>query len=396
MALSIPIMNPVRFRDNSKRPDYDNTFPLPDTQQVGQLIEEGVFPGAYVQDWIKGKSIVLQLRTTTTAPDLIIAKPSGTYATVAGVDITPSAWTGDDVYKYTYTPDFTGLFNMFFEDTNFTSDYLYCWADSAIYRSNFIAGVDGWSIDTDGSTNTVLSNSNDQLSISIVNVGTPVTRPIMAFGVDASFASRDWILKIKANLGVIAGYETDSGFVPFVITLDGTEQIIYGNGVAGGNEIKLYFDSTDAPDAVLVDYVTVESRENLIDKRRLVEVDFQNTENDYGMVFFDGVTDKYEGKILLTGRMLDPQPANDRSVFESDRAALELLRSTPKKIYSLKITDVHRAMADQINHIFACDTLTINGEVYQVPENLDVEPIEQSDLININVNIQQVTNDYFI
>lgn len=395
MALSIPIMNPVRFRDNSKRPDYDNYYPLPDTQQIGELMEEGVYPSAYVQDWIKGKSIVIQLRTTTTAPDLIIAKPSG-YTSVSGVDISPSGWTGDDVYKYTYTPDFTGFFYLFFEDTNYRSDYLYCHDASAIYRSNFISGVDSWTVNTDGGTSTVISNSNDQLNIEITYVGTPTSRPIVELSVDASFASRDWIMKIKADTGDIVGYETDSGFISFAVEFDGTEKIIYGNGIYTGNKILLYFDSSDATIEINIDYATVEAVENIIPKRRLIEIDYENSENDYGMIFYDGASNEYQGKILLTGRLLDPQPGNDRSVFESDRGALELLRSTPKKLYQLKLSDIHRAMVDQINHIFACDTLSINGENYQLSENIEVEQIEGSDLVNINANIQQTENDYFI
>ncbi len=519
MALTIPIMNPIRIRDNTKRPDWDNVFPLPDGQQVGQLMEEGVFNAPYVQDWIKNKAITLQLRTDNGAPDMIavranqsnlisswvnsVANPYETftasgskitsaingvatgacfsdafavyngevitvifdedlnagqvpdivlvdqisgaaksnnettadglntitltatestnvqvrllnnaasnystsnitvlrsYRTIAGVDITPGGWVGDDVYKYTFTPDFTGLFYLFFEDTNYITDFIYAWPDSAIYRSNFITGVDTWAVETQGGTNTTIANSNDKLQIMIVDEGAPpATRPVIEFTVDASFVERDWILKIKANTGTITNYETDDGAVSVDLTLDGTEQIITGNGVAAANKILLEFDSTGGEIMILIDYVILEARDpDMTPKRRLIEVDFQNSINDYGMVFFDVAVEKYAGKIILTGRMLDPQPANDRSVFESDRAALELLRSTPKKIYALKINDVHRAMVDQINHIFACDTLTINGEVYQVPESLEVEPIEGSDLVNINVNIQQVENDYFI
>lgn len=512
--MNIPLMNPVRFRDNSKRPDYDNEFPLPDNQVVGKLTEEGVFPLPYVQDWIKNKSIVLQLRTSSAAPDLIavrenqsnlisswinnithpyetfttegnkiktaintagyaytesdsfsitkgeeftivffldlnsgqlpefrlhrygadmsnavasvngansitlIATETGigelligsilttnystseitiyrSYRSVAGVDISPLGWTGDDVYKYTFTPDFTGLFYMFFEDTPYRSDYLYSHGESAVYKSDFISGIDGWGVEVDGSTDTEISNINEKLSVMIVTPGI-ATRPEVSITVNESFFERNWIMKIKGNCGKITGYETDDGVVSLDVEMDGTEKIIGGNGITTDNKILLTFDSTDAPNQILIDYVTIQTREDMTDKRRLLEVDYQNSENDYGMIFFDGVTDKYEGKILLTGRMLDPQPANDRSVFESDRGMLELLRSTPKRIQQLKISDTHRSMVDQINHIFACDTLRVNGETYQVLENLSVEPIEGCDLVNININIQKVDNDYFI
>lgn len=129
--------------------------------------------------------------------------------------------------------------------------------------------------------------------------------------------------------------------------------------------------------------------------RKLIEIVFYNSENDYGMIFFDESTQKYTGRTYFTGQLLPGAPGNELSVFPSDRGQLTKLRATPIRNAILKICDIHYAYLDNINMIFSCDNISINGIGYQNADVMEVEDIAKSDLKNITVKLSQVVNDYY-
>lgn len=131
-------------------------------------------------------------------------------------------------------------------------------------------------------------------------------------------------------------------------------------------------------------------------RRRLVEISYYNSENDYSMIFFNGALQKYTGLTYFTGQLLPSQPENEISGYESDRGNLEKLRSTPKRISNLILTDVHISYIDVINMIFSCDNLTINGVTFQSAEAPQIEIIAKSDLVNMEIKLTQTNNDYFV
>lgn len=129
-------------------------------------------------------------------------------------------------------------------------------------------------------------------------------------------------------------------------------------------------------------------------KKRLVKVQFQNYENDYGMIFWDGLTSKYNGTMFFTGVLKFAQPKNKMSVLESDRGNTEKLRSTPIPGASLLLTDLHYTEVDKINLIFSCSTITVNGITFQNTEVQEPEQIEKSDLVKITIKLSQTNYNY--
>lgn len=131
-------------------------------------------------------------------------------------------------------------------------------------------------------------------------------------------------------------------------------------------------------------------------RRKLVQIEYYNTFNDYGMIFFDGLTPKYTGAAYFTGGLMPDTPGNEISAFETDRGDILKQRSTPLNSAILKITDIHYAEISRVNLILACDRLTINGISYQNNEPPEVEQIAGTDLVNITVKIRQTDFNYFI
>ena len=160
------------------------------------------------------------------------------------------------------------------------------------------------------------------------------------------------------------------------------------------DEEGIYYCVFNGDTDVLSDKFLVNSLEKF--RRRLVKIEFYNSINDYGMVFWDNSTPKYTGLTYFTGQFKPGRIKNDISAFESDRGVVEKLRSTPVKLAELILTDIHYSYVYNINQIFSCDNLTINGIQYQTQDVPDVEEIEKSDLVNITINLSQVSNLFYV
>ena len=130
-------------------------------------------------------------------------------------------------------------------------------------------------------------------------------------------------------------------------------------------------------------------------RRRLVEVVYYNSENDYGMVFFDGDTQRYTGRAYFTGALYPDTPGNEISAFVTDRGEVSKQRATPVKTAILKLIDIHYAELNRANLILSCDNITVNGITYQNENGPEYEQIEGTDLVKISVKLTQTNYEYF-
>lgn len=135
------------------------------------------------------------------------------------------------------------------------------------------------------------------------------------------------------------------------------------------------------------DVFTVINALNL--KKKLVEIVYTNSENDFGAILEGQTLKQY-----FTGQLIIGTPENEISAFESDRGELVKLSATPRRNAQLNINELHYTYVDHVNLIFSCDTITINGATYQNDEIPSVEPIEGCDLVNITVKLTQTNNTY--
>lgn len=129
--------------------------------------------------------------------------------------------------------------------------------------------------------------------------------------------------------------------------------------------------------------------------KRLVQIEYYNTVNDFFLIFFDGEIQRYSPKAYFTGRLLPDAPGNEISAFETDRGNVVKQRSTPQKRAVLEINDLHYAEIDRINQMMACNRITVNSTTYQTTDAPEMEKIEGTDLVNMTVKLIQTNWDYY-
>jgi hypothetical protein len=129
-------------------------------------------------------------------------------------------------------------------------------------------------------------------------------------------------------------------------------------------------------------------------RKKLIQVEYSNSFNDYGMVFYDNNISRYLGLAYFTGQLLLGTPGNSISAIHSDRENVVKLRSTPFRVATLKFSDIHYADIDRINMIFACDTIKVNGIDYQNEEIGDAQQISALEVSNMSIKLYQTNFDY--
>lgn len=129
-------------------------------------------------------------------------------------------------------------------------------------------------------------------------------------------------------------------------------------------------------------------------KKKLIRINYYNSENDYGAIFNNNDIIVYSPVTFFTGKLDSGSLENEMSTFETDRGNLIKLRSTPKRIQTLTISDVHKSYLDNINLIFSCDYININGVEYQTSEPPVIEEIENFDICTVTVKLL-MNNSYF-
>jgi hypothetical protein len=136
-------------------------------------------------------------------------------------------------------------------------------------------------------------------------------------------------------------------------------------------------------------------------KRKLIEIDYYNSENDFGMVFYSDAGDpgnftlQFQAKTFFTGTLTEGESSSEIDVFKKDRGGIVKQRSTPVKTSLLNLYDIHYTYWYNIQGIFSIDNLTINGIRFENFEPPGKELIENSDLRNISVNLQEFATNYY-
>lgn len=152
-----------------------------------------------------------------------------------------------------------------------------------------------------------------------------------------------------------------------------------------------YFESTSAE--IRSDKFIVHS--DLKYRKRLCEIVYYNTVNEYFMIFFDNGTQRYTGMSYFTATIEPSTPGTEISAFETDRGNLIKTRTTPINKLKLILADIHLSEIRRVNMIFSCDYISVNGVTYQNEGAIEVDPIENSDLVNITIELTETNYNYY-
>lgn len=125
--------------------------------------------------------------------------------------------------------------------------------------------------------------------------------------------------------------------------------------------------------------------------KRLVEVKYSHAENDYGCIF----DNSFEFSNYFQGQLIAGSPENEIEAYETDRGEHIKLQSTPKRVYTLNINELHQTYIDHVNLLFSLDTITVNGLEFENIEAPQVELVENTDICNIVVKLYLIDNDYY-
>ena len=131
-------------------------------------------------------------------------------------------------------------------------------------------------------------------------------------------------------------------------------------------------------------------------RKRLVEIEYYNTENILDTIFFDGIVQKYTGKTYFEGHLKKNNLKNEYSQFVRDEGGVKRLRSTPIRSATLVMANVHYTYADIINWIFSLDTIVVNGVQYVADDTPNLDPIDKTDLVNITISLTRSESNNLI
>ena len=143
MAVRIPDMNPVRFRDVNKEPDYVNFWPT-----VYNMVEQtdyypGIYSAKFLKDFVINEDLNLQFGIYSPLSQLLqvyklnILKQWVLYANISPDDITPDGWVSETIYKYTWTPIEAGIYYISMPAEGIQSDYIKVHSDNKYKRNLF-------------------------------------------------------------------------------------------------------------------------------------------------------------------------------------------------------------------------------------------------------------------
>lgn len=129
-------------------------------------------------------------------------------------------------------------------------------------------------------------------------------------------------------------------------------------------------------------------------KKQIVQIEYYNTENTLGTVFFDETTQVFTPVAYLDGILKGGAPKNNKSGFMTDQEMYSTQRSAPVPTATLQIM-THRTLLQQLNMIFGCDRITINNITYQTADELEVDQTEKEDIYTVTVNLLETNyNNY--
>ena len=266
MALRAPDMNPIRFIDTSKVVNYASIFPTPYNISPRLKYYSSIGKVNYLKEFIINQDINIQFGMYNPASQVMRVykldndKVYQQVSVIAPVDITPTGWVSEDIYKYTYRPTTEGVYYFTIDGETWESDDI------------------------------------------------------------------------------------------FVIS-------------------------------------------SLKYKKRLIEIQYWNTTNDYGMIFHDLGVNSFKAKTYFEGDWTT-RSQNDISGIEKDRGGFYKTKSTPISGIQLNLYKVYYGYDMCISKIFSCDNIYINGIQYENKATPESDKIEQTPLYNYKVDLTEVNNNY--
>ena len=247
-------------------------------------------------------------------------------------------------------------------------DYLTRWPNdyNTLQREDYYPGINATKFFKDFVV-------NHEISLQFA-VSTPINQTISIFKLDEN--------KVFQNDGVLTPINiTPTGFV---------SETVYKYSFTPSSGGVYYLDFSS--EGFRSDIFIAHSEEKF--KKRLVEIEYWNSYNDFNSVFFDGTTNIYKGKTFFEGRLIPGDPQNEISGFTSDRGSFTKTRSTPVEVALLKLLKVHMTYQRNLHKIFSCDNIYINGRRFNNEEPFTKEQIEFSDLSNYEINLKEVDITY--
>jgi hypothetical protein len=131
MATIIPYMNPLRFTKRGIDINYLYQLPQYDLMLNGVDYQRGIVANkSYYPDHLRSGKLTFEFLTTTAQSSIqaIILEPDGTTSNLTIKNITPSGWTSEPVYTFTYYPMDVG-----YHQVSIKTDW---WYDSDIFYNN--------------------------------------------------------------------------------------------------------------------------------------------------------------------------------------------------------------------------------------------------------------------
>ncbi len=125
-----------------------------------------------------------------------------------------------------------------------------------------------------------------------------------------------------------------------------------------------------------------------------VQVEFENSRNDFGMIFDDNGTNVYRGLTYYTGTSIMAAPESNRDVFTTDSLTNINLRVRNAMVEELILSDIHRDYIQNINDVFSCDILHVNGVRFSTPEGIEVDRKDTSDMYDVTINLVKYSEQY--
>lgn len=122
----------------------------------------------------------------------------------------------------------------------------------------------------------------------------------------------------------------------------------------------------------------------------LVKIKYSNSINDFGCIFDTNYFEAY-----FMGNFKSGEPKNDIEAYNSDRGNPVKLRATPIRTATINILALHQTYKDLVEHIFSCDTIEVNGVLYENTESPQWSDIDGSDMGNITIKLVKKINDYY-
>lgn len=125
----------------------------------------------------------------------------------------------------------------------------------------------------------------------------------------------------------------------------------------------------------------------------LIQINFYDSDNRYGGYFFDTITQVWNPYAYYTGVIKVGQPEDEQSVYDQSQGNSTILDADPKRIRLLTITDINENYIDIIKQQSICSNYYVNG-VRFAAEDLAVNEVDKSDVVDITMKLTQKDNDY--